>query len=1276
MKVSYYLSQQHWKFLTVLMLMLTAIMPMTAIADGNGLLFYLSGENGFDADYAAGDPVANVVSRVEIVPDGVKGKGIQCNDSQLLAYEAPGNVYAQRGTLSFFWRGRTEVGETPFPIFRVGYADHSSWDLVWLRLDWNGSGFEGFVTDINLARPRLSCKMDPPAADKWTHLAMSWDETVGVRLYVDGRMVAKHDTTVVLDAGLDQFGPHSRIISPYQVQSLYNYLRGGDIDELCFFDHMLNDGEVGKLASKTSPLTLETSPVSRALSSNRFNDEWLLRYGWNRDGDMPPYLESASTRIKKVEVHDIYDIKQWMFKGGDGIRETTWPYPYNMSRIIGREDYFMIPDWNCYSISGKKVTFNLPDEPWNHVEISGAAEGNLSFHEFEKETADGKNTWLDHRPADQERTFHRMADTRVGGKLQFTNDIIEAPIGELGVYNVESGLEPVGKVKLSYRLNASAAADNPTLEELNAFIEGRYMPDERQYVVALPSGAYQKPKTETVDNPMPIVHALIPFEFRKGKQNQLSTRFSYTWENMYHGFDGIAVDIPALDLPALDDGLIPINIRIMDPVWPARTMLDVNVSVKPGEARTVWLDTRDRMLPNGRSLYMTLASSAPGFGPSVLNGAAIRLVFNDRHKAIAEEEIDRFTQVRDNLCNMVEENPNSKKLRMYARYSEDMTQLLRVNPDNEIGRIHWVRQNGEQGWPDFEQPKAPAGIPLWAFRQVENLRQINDILTWWIDERQIENGEFGGGLSDDGDMTNQFPGPALMGAEPDKYRESLLSLLDAYYDQGLFTDGLSTIVTDELHTYEEGINVLPQAMLVDYGNPETVERLMETASAYDRITGINDHGKRQIKSIFFGGPKVYCEGLWAKSRPYSSLILHPGFSLVEFNGHPATKKLIVEVADGILDQRHKDANGNYSTTAEILFPSGEGIGSRLGSGIYVLWAAWRWTGDDKYLLPIKDDCNRGSFSSLLNLCGNVIDTVDKRKNWGPRIAEMASPGSHAFYRHVAWQMTGDKTYLEQLYADQIQENAQRKFLNTEAHWWIDRIYAQSREMQRARLGGIALWRNYLYPGHAVSWKFEAPASFESMAILIPNATEGEMKIIAYNLDSTPVTAVMTGWDIQSGRWNITQGIDTDGDDSADTNIEKRREQFERTKELTFTFPPRQTTVITMKCGKKGKSYWSRPDLGISAKDVVLKDRAVEVTVHSIGSVPAPASTVALCAVDGTVIAETEIPALDAPLDFKPKTATVTLAIPAGTKPAGLSVSIDNAEKILEITKRNNRITVK
>ncbi len=117
---------------------------------------------------------------------------------------------------------------------------------------------------------------------------------------------------------------------------------------------------------------------------------------------------------------------------------------------------------------------------------------------------------------------------------------------------------------------------------------------------------------------------------------------------------------------------------------------------------------------------------------------------------------------------------------------------------------------------------------------------------------------------------------------------------------------------------------------------------------------------------------------------------------------------------------------------------------------------------------------------------------------------------------MAWQATGDTSYLNKVYASQIQTAHEREFINTKGSLWIDRIYFNNGELQRSRLGGVALMRNYCYPGNAVSWRFDAPANDQSVAILVPEATPDHVKIIAYNLDRVPVTAHMTGWEVDPG----------------------------------------------------------------------------------------------------------------------------------------------------------------
>lgn len=227
------------------------------------------------------------------------------------------------------------------------------------------------------------------------------------------------------------------------------------------------------------------------------------------------------------------------------------------------------------------------------------------------------------------------------------------------------------------------------------------------------------------------------------------------------------------------------------------------------------------------------------------------------------------------------------------------------------------------------------------------------------------------------------------------------------------------------------------------------------------------------------------------------------------------------------------------------------------------------------------------------------------------------------------------------------------------------------ELQRARLGGVALVRNGTFPGHTVSWKFRAPAKAEDVAILLPDATATSFKVIAYNLATTPVRATMTGWNIDPGIWEISQGIDTNDDDAADQSMETSTAPFERTGSVELTFAPRVTTVLTFKLKNPGKPYWQRPDLGIDRRDVEVHGNELRVTVHSLGSVPAPESEIVLRDHAGRVLATGKIPAMEAPLDLRPKTVQVFLKLPAETATAGSTVEIDPDHAVTEITTLNN-----
>ena len=1246
-----------------------------------GLLFYLSAENGTTADVAApGTAEPTFVAEVTKIADGAKGAALECGDYQRLAWSAPGNIYAQRGTLSFFWRARYAVGPTAFPIFRVAYADHSSWDQVWLRIDYNGHGFDAFVTDASLARVRVSVPLSPfPDPKAWTHLALAWDETRGIRFYVNGKLTAENKTVAVLNTGLDQFGPHSRIISSWQVQSDYNFTRGGDIDEIRIYDRALADASIARLAKGDAPTDLAALPA-RSLAEPATRDEWFVRYGFNRPDDPPPALPDGKfVSIRKVEIHDAYDLKRWWWKATDGIRETTWPGVYNRSRLPGRNDYFQLPDWDCYVDSGKAITFALPDEPWNHLEISGAAWGKMELlpvgTENETAYAAKAEATLFERPPGQEKTVYTFTQPLAGRKIRFTNVAQEEPIGELAAYNVTAGTEPAGSTKLAFRL----AWPNPQLGiyhaadfgSLPGFIGGRFPADERPVIVAQPANL-PLPMLDygRFGTTMPIVHVLIPD----------------TWDKLTDGLDGIAIDLPALDLKPTHGDRIAFNLQVKDPLWPLRDMLDFTFSVKPGEAKTLWLDLRDRLLPADKPLYLTVASASPDFTELTLFGAELRLVFKPRDAACAEHELDRFTQAKDTYAMLVEEHPNSPKLAMWVRFKGDLDDLLRVNPDHALGRQYAAAAVFGSPRPKFAQPEPPAGVPLWAFRQTYLLGQVKHFVAYYIDHRQSDYGDFGGGISDDVDLLNTWPGVALMGCDPEKIKLSNHRLLEAAFKNGMFTNGLPTIQADELHSYEEGINCLAQNLILDYGNPLQLERAMTTARGIEWLTGVNAAGHRHIRSSYYNGLKAAEDGPWGWAKPYSYLVCQVPQLLVDFNGNPAAKKIQLELADGLLAHRHVAENGPARLATAIHFADDrEGDYGRGYFPWHLFWAAWKWTGDRRYLDPILDS------GSTMAVNANVLDLLDLRKDWAAQNAPPEGGGRagnpNAAFRpgnrsnglrsssneHFAWQADGDKSHLERLYAQQIESCATNEYIETEGSLWIDRVGAPTTELQRARLGGVALVRNALYPGHTVSWKFAAPANDQSVAVLVPDATPTGFKVIAYNLETSPVRATMTGWNIDPGVWEITQGLDTNNDDTADQSLATHEEKFERSRPLDFTLPPRATTVLTLKLKTSGTPYWSRPDLGFTHDDVVVRADTLSVTVHSLGSVPAPASTLVLRDATGREIARVATPALAAPVDLQPKTAEVLLHLPAATPLDGATLVVDPDDALGEITVLNNTV---
>jgi catechol 2,3-dioxygenase-like lactoylglutathione lyase family enzyme len=113
----------------------------------------------------------------------------------------------------------------------------------------------------------------------------------------------------------------------------------------------------------------------------------------------------------------------------------------------------------------------------------------------------------------------------------------------------------------------------------------------------------------------------------------------------------------------------------------------------------------------------------------------------------------------------------------------------------------------------------------------------------------------------------------------------------------------------------------------------------------------------------------------------------------------------------------------------------------------------------------------------------------------------------------------------------------------------------------------------------------------------------------------------------------------------------------------------------LKLKSKSTPYWQRPDLGIGKEDISIVDGRIDVKVHSLGSVDAPATILALMD-NGKIIKAADVPPLQAPCDLIPKTAIIELLVPPGIDLMNCSLSIDPERKLKEVTLQNNSLALK
>jgi hypothetical protein len=291
-------------------------------------------------------------------------------------------------------------------------------------------------------------------------------------------------------------------------------------------------------------------------------------------------------------------------------------------------------------------------------------------------------------------------------------------------------------------------------------------------------------------------------------------------------------------------------------------------------------------------------------------------------------------------------------------------------PENRIVRMYL----GEPiPWPkDF--PGAEAA-PEWARLQRENLERLADVITWWIDHRMQDDGQYGGGWGDDCEMW-RFWVPVLIAFEDPKIVAAQARFSEALMSQPHMQAGYTSRVTDVEHTAEDSSDVITPMMHLEPDSPLWKGRALRLVDLMENVwTGRNQRGQLQFKSTYFSVDRVDDNPQRACDTVYHPRAVQPALLYWQRSGDQRLARLFSRWMDTWVDATRRAERGKPAgiIPSAIHWPEGTvgGLGedwwdpknhgearlyrwpSAMSMMTNTLLLAWHMTGDEKYLQPLR-----------------------------------------------------------------------------------------------------------------------------------------------------------------------------------------------------------------------------------------------------------------------------------------------------------------------------------
>lgn len=395
-------------------------------------------------------------------------------------------------------------------------------------------------------------------------------------------------------------------------------------------------------------------------------------------------------------------------------------------------------------------------------------------------------------------------------------------------------------------------------------------------------------------------------------------------------------------------------------------------------------------------------------------------------------------------------------------------------PENRVVRMYL----GEPiPWP--EPHPADPEAPAWASLQREGLEKLADVIYWWVGERQLPDGQFGGGWGDDVEMWRWWA-PVLIGFDDPVVNSAQERLSSGIFQQPHMRAGFTSRVTDVEHSNEDTTDTILPMMHLRPGDPVWKQRAVRLAELMrDRWTGRNEQGFLQFKSIYFSVDKVDTNAARAFDTVYHPSIIQPTLLYWQRSRDPALTALFGEWLKLWVDAAARAENGKPAGVlpSAIRWPDGtiaksdqpwwEPFSPGHNDALYnwpsamrlmtsTLLLAYQMTREEKFLDPIR------SMAALRAKHSNSSEGEPGSEAWCAHRMSGFLSDALAKYRlltgdtqhdallrtdasgYVRYRLTGDRVPLEAA----LRRNAEAFRSNWEAYTeemrWTDRVMSFTR----------------------------------------------------------------------------------------------------------------------------------------------------------------------------------------------------------------------------------------